>query len=578
MKTGSARCACSVCDPEKEMRGPVLAALRKRGNLPLLPAFCRFHRLGIMFFMAALLIAATPAVFMPLLCAQTSAPTPGAGSAPATHPFVFTVNARLVVLDVVVTDKAGKPVDGLTVKDFQVFEDDKLQHIRSLDSPSAHTLPATSVAAGITAVFDPAQPASFGHSPVDVLVFDQLNTHFADSSFARRCLHDYLAGQPALLPQPTTLLTVYDNHFKLLQGFTRDRDALLRAVAAAPAEYPWKLEVNGKADYGPVERLDQSLRALEEIAQSYARIPGRKNLIWVGGGFPTINPTTIDGDDAQEVKDALQHVTDILLDTHVTLYAIDPSSTAAGMTEITDSSQAAFVLAAGDALSGGFDPFSAGGDFDRLGPVTGGRVIRGRNDIGEQIALSADLGAHYYTIAYTPSSSSEAAAQYRKIRVVCLRPGLTATTRTGYYSGETQAEKASTTAAYDLTTAAETALPLNGIRVTVEQDTSPNAPPNTYIVHAGTANLTWKTKEDGSAMASVYIMAVSLNAKKNMLGHTLHRMKANAKSGANLNDPAKMADFDFTAQPAPKATTLRFIVRDNATGRMGSADLQLKMP
>ena len=526
--------------------------------------------------MAALLIAAAPAVFVPLLCAQTSAPAPGAGSAPATNPLVFTVNARLVVLDVVVTDKAGKPVDGLTARDFQIFEDDKQQHIRSFDSPSAHTLPPVSVAAGTSAVFDPAQPASFGHSPVDVLVFDQLNTHFADSSLARRCLHDYLAGQPALLPQPTTLLTVYDNRFKLLQAFTRDRDALLRVVAAAPVEYPWKLEVNGKAEYGPVERLDQSLRALEEIAQSYARIPGRKNLIWVGGGFPTINPTTIDGDDAQEVKDALKHVTDVLLDTHVTLYAVDPSSTAAGMTEITDSSQAAFVLAAGDALSGGFDPFSANGDFDQLGPVTGGRVIRGRNDIGEQIASSADLSAHYYTIAYTPGSSSEAAVRYRKIRVICLRPDLTATTRTGYYSGETQTEKASATAAYDLTTAAETALPLNGIRVSVEPDASPNAPPNTYIVHAGTANLTWKTKDDGSATASVYIMAVSLSAKNTMLGHTLHGMKATAKPGANLNDPAKMADFDFTALPLPKSATLRFIVHDNATGRMGSVDLPLK--
>jgi VWFA-related protein len=497
---------------------------------------------------------AAPAAMVLVLCLQASAQapsqTPGAGSAPATHPFVFTVNARLVVLDIVVTDKAGKSVDGLTAKDFQVFEDDKLQRIGSFDPPTAHALPAASVAQGVSAVFDPTQPASFGHSPVDVLVFDQLNTHFADSSFARRCLHDYLAGQPALLPQPTALLTVYDNHFKLLKGFTRDRDALLRAVAAAPVRYPWKLEVNGKAEYGPIERLDQSLRALEEIAQSYARIPGRKNLIWVGGGFPTINPTTIDGDDAQEVKDALQHVTNILLDTHVTLYAVDPSSTAAGMTEITDSSQAEFLMNAGDALAGNFDPFGANDDFDRLGPVTGGRVIRGRNDIGQQIALSADLGAHYYTIAYTPSSSGDAAAQYRKIRVVCLRPGLTATTRTGYYSGETQAEKASTTATYDLTTAAETTLPLNGIRVTVEPDTTPNTPPNAYIVHASTANLTWETREDGSSTASVYIMAVSLGAKNIMLGHTLHGMKASAMSGANLTDPLKTADFAFTAQPS----------------------------
>ena len=399
----------------------------------------RFRRFLVTW--AAALLAAAPATGIPALQAQTTAPESGVESAPATSHPAFIVNARLVVLDVVVTDKAGKPVDDLTEKDFQIFEDGKQQRIRSLEAPSAHQLPPASLAAGASAVFDPARPASFGHSPVDILVLDQLNTHFADSSFARRSLHDYLAGQPALLPEPTTLLSVYDNHFKLLQAFTRDRDALLRALAVAPTEYAWKLEVNGNADYGPIERLDQSLRALEEIAQSYARIPGRKSLIWVGGGFPTIDPKSIDSRDAQEVKDTLQHVTNALLDTRVTLYAIDPSSSAASVTEITDIDQQAFAQAAGDTLSGASDPFNASDDFDRLGPVTGGRVIRGKNDVAQQIASSVDLGANFYTITYTPSSTSEAAAQFRKISVVCLRAGLTATTRSGYYAGAIQQDR-----------------------------------------------------------------------------------------------------------------------------------------
>jgi VWFA-related protein len=494
-------------------------------------------------------------------------------STQSTRTLSLTVNARLVVLDVDVTDASGKPVDGLTAKDLQVFEDDKPQRIRSLEPPSTHTLPAASLSAGSSAVFDPAQPASFGQSPVDILVLDQLNTHFADSSFARRSLHDYLAAQPALLPEPTTLLTVYDNHFKLLQSFTRDRDALLRALAAAPPEYAWQLEVHGKTEYGPVERLDQSLRALEEMAQSYAPIPGRKNLIWVGGGFPTIDPTVIDRDDAQEVKNTLRHVTDVLLDTHVTLYAIDPTSSAAGLTEITDSTQLEFAEAAGDALSGNFDPFNASEDFDRLGPITGGRVIRGRNDIARQIASSIDLGANFYTLSYTPSSTSEAAAQYRKIRVVCLRPGLTATTRTGYYSGQTQQQNSAATAAYDLTTAAESKMPLNGLHITLEPNATASA--NDHLIRVPASALTWKTKDDGGATASVYIMAASLNTKGKMLAHTLHGMTASARPGVDLHDPAKMADFAFTTAHVRGAATLRFIVRDSATGRMGSIDLPL---
>jgi VWFA-related protein len=490
----------------------------------------------------------------------------------------FEVNARLVVLDVVVTDVHGKPVDTLTQKDFQVYEDGQLQTIRSLEPPSVHSLPASSIAAGAAQRFDPAAPEAFGVSPVNVLLLDEANTHFADSSFARRQIHDYLARQPALLPQPTTLLSIYDGHFRQLQGFTRDRDALLRALASAPTEYAWKLEINGSTEDGPIERLDQSLRALNTIAQDYARIPGRKNLIWVGGGFPTLDPASIDGADAEEVKNALEHTTDVLLETRITLYAVDPASLAAGLTEITDSSQLAFATAAGDSMAAGSDPFNASQDFDKLGPVTGGRIVRGRNDVSERIADSISLGDEFYTLSYTPSSTSQAAASYRKIRVVCMRPGLTATTRTGYYAGPRAAETSSNSAAYDLTTAAESSLPLNAISVTAEPDKAPNAAPASYIVRVRAADLTWKPKGDGSAIASVYIEAAALDPNGKLAGHTLRGMIASAKPGTDLRDTARLAEFLITAPTHPQPATLRFIVRDSASGRMGATNLTVQRP
>ena len=148
------------------------------------------------------------------------------------------------------------------------------------------------------------------------------------------------------LVQPTTLMVVSDNKFRVLQTFTRDRAALLKALAEQPVHYSWKLEGDKSIGYGPVERLDQSLSALEQIAQAAAGLAGRKNLVWVGQGFPTLDPTELDEKDKQLVRDTIQHVTDVLLDTRVTLYAVDPTSSAAGMTA-DYGSDAAGVCAAG---------------------------------------------------------------------------------------------------------------------------------------------------------------------------------------------------------------------------------------
>ncbi len=519
---------------------------------------------------------------LPLAAATVLAVAASAQTEPPPRTATLVVNTRLVVLDVVVTDRNGKPVEDLKRDDFTVFEDGKPQRIASFEPPSSHVLPASeSASADLAAVFDPAQPKAFGQSPVTELVLDQLNTHFADSSFARRSLTDYLKAQPALLTEPTVLLTVYDGHFAVVHPYTRDREALLKALSKEPTHYAWKLETLGSSEYGPLERLDQSLRALEQIAQNGARIPGRKNVIWVGAGFPTLDHTTIDGQDIHEVQQTIQHVTNTLQDTHVTFYAIDPTSTLPTVQEITDSTQAAFVEALSDSSAGLNALYDSGEDFNRLAPITGGRIIRGRNDIAQQIAQAVDLGHSFYTIGYTPLSDSETASKFRRIRVDCKRAGLTLRTRDGYFP-ESDRQKISASKesiSYDLTAAAASSVPLNGLKVAVQPASSADAgaaPPLSFAVHVSVADLTWQPEEDGSSEASVAILAVYLDPHGKQLGHTLHAMVAHARAGANLHDAAKNADFAFSVDAAPKAgkaATLRFVVRDAATGRMGSTDL-----
>jgi len=487
------------------------------------------------------------------------------------HTATLTVNARLVVLDLVVRDKDGKPVTDLGAKDFRVFEDGIPQSIRSFEPPSAHALPAATVSNAAT-MFDPAQPATFGQTAVTVLVLDQLNTHFADSSFARRSLRDYLLKQPELLTQPTSLLTIYEHNFEQLHAFTRDRATLLKALEAAPVHNAWTLETSNSADYGPIERLDQSLHDLEQIAQSYARIPGRKNVIWVGGGFPTVDPTSFDSHDLQIVQNTVQHITDVLLSTRVTLYAIDPTSSASGVVEITNADMADAASLMGGSLGVNAGTFDANADFDHLSMITGGRVVRGRNDIGKQIALAIDDGASFYTIGYSPTSTSTSAAQFRKIRVDCLRPGLTMVTRSGYFAEPAQHQKAAETASYDLSTAAESKLQLNGLHVTEAPETSVNVPPSSFIIRVSAPGLDWTRQEDGSSVATVYVLGVSLNSKGKIVDHIDHPMIATAKLGTNLRDETRTADFVITLPISSKVARLRFVVRDSATGRMGSVD------
>jgi len=499
---------------------------------------------------------------------QQSTQAPAATATQKAPVPTLNVTSRLVLLDVVVTDKSGNPVTNLTQDDFAVYEDKAPQRVVSFEPPSLHTLPAGSD----TAQFNPDDPKSFGQSPVTILVLDELNTHFEDSSFAVQSVRQYLESRPALLTQPTTLMVVADNRFHVLQNFTRDRAALLKALHDQSVHYAWKLEGDKSIGYGAVERLDQSLSALEQIAQATARIPGRKNLVWVGQGFQSLDPSELATKDSDLVSDTIQHVTNVLLDTRVTLYAVDPTTSAAGMVEIIDPTQLEFAQAAGDSFTRNADPFSGQLDFDRLGPVTGGRIMRGMNDIDKQIAISVDLGTKFYTIGYSPSSSSNAQRQYRNIRVVCLRPGLTVTTRNGYYTTPPASQNSTGTLIYDLNTAALSSLPLTALKITAEPANP--ASPGTYTVHVDASTLTWQNAPDGMRSAKVALLVVGLSSKDKILTHTLRSMTALAKAEANLQ-PGKTADFAISTTLPKGVTRLRFVVRESETGHMGTADIPL---
>jgi hypothetical protein len=199
-------------------------------------------------------------------------------------------------------------------------------------------------------------------------------------------------------------------------------------------------------------------------------------------------------------------------------------------------------------------------------------VLRGMNDIDKQIAHSIELGTAFYTIGYSPSNASSAERKYRNIRVVCLRPGLTVTTRNGYYPTPPASESSRGTLIYDLNTAALSSVPLTALKVSAE----PAKTEGTYTVHVDASTLTWQSAGDGEQSAKVAVLAVGLSSSDKILSHTLHSMSAMAKAEADLKQPGKVADFVIALPPAKGVARIRFVVRDAQTGHMGTADLNVK--
>ncbi len=483
--------------------------------------------------------------------------------APATP--TLRISTRLVLLDTNVVDAQGRPVTGLTAKDFAVYEDKRQEQIVSFEAPEAHVLPPGDDAA---TVFDPGKPAAFGSSAVTIFVLDEVNTHFADSAYAVHSIEAYLAKEDDVLAQPATLMVVRDSRFQQLVGFTLDKQKLLGALRRFVPEQAWALEQSMSVGEGVAERLDRSLAALEQLAQYGARIPGRKNLMWVGAGFPSIDPQALTEGTHRALANMLQHVTDVLLENRVTLFAVDPTTTAASLQEITDPVQLAFVAAVG---TGGkaMDPFDHQYDFDRLGPVTGGKVLRGLNDVDRQLRESIASGGNYYTLGYRPSNGSEVPGQFRHISIVCLRPGLVATTHDGYYTSSPKATLATDTIGYDLNNAATASIPFHGVSFTADR-----GPAGAFVLHVQARDLTWVNADDKDAKqeAQVEVLAVALSAKGKVLEHQLLAERAVAAQAVDTRAPAQSARFTVSLTPPAGAQTLRLVVRDTASGRMGTLD------
>ena len=237
----------------------------------------------------------------------------------------LTVTSRLVVVDVVVTDKSGKPVTNLGKDKFVIYEDGIKQTVKDFDPPSGHMMPTGSATTPV--VNSVADLPKIGTAPVNVLVFDELNTPFNQLAYARQQMEKYLMSQPEVLPVPTLFVAAGNTKMAMLHDYTQSRAELLESVKKHTGDFDFTAmiaQLNG-GKLGKDDGMVETLGALSQIAESLRGVPGRKNVIWIGKGYnQAMDLNNLSQADKDRAMAVIQQVTDRMLAARATLYSIDP--------------------------------------------------------------------------------------------------------------------------------------------------------------------------------------------------------------------------------------------------------------
>jgi hypothetical protein len=272
-------------------------------------------------------------------------------------------------------------------------------------------------------------------------------------------------------------------------------------------------------------------------------------------------------DSTNRVESYVQQCVNILRDARVTLYAVDPAGLV--VDPIAKYGNEEVLL----------DPFGGNYDFSRLARATGGKSLYGRNDVDAEIGKSADDGMNFYTLTYRPTTGAMDPQKFRKIAVTVDRPGLTATTRLGYYVARGPARVNPTSPsrqlAFDLTSAATSTMVYDAVPLTLTPDPTDRY---SFKLRIEAKGLVWTFATDTEPRHANFVLVMTIFDKK---GKVLKEVAKVAKIDAAASVPPRgriemPIDVPIKLDHDPKAVRVRFVVRIVQTGREGTADATLQ--
>jgi VWFA-related protein len=527
---------------------------------------------------------------------------------------------ELVLVPAQVKGKDGKPLLGLRQSDFVVRSDSKPQKISVFEETTrtaATAAPRTPTPIPSNMVLS--VPNDGMPDQILILALDLVNTPFQDQARARRELVKYLQGQ--LPNQHFALVAITKDGLQQIHNVTSDPAVLVQALQHVQgttdkdasdeeildrivsedqfagnlspiAEYNMLVAAfNETQIYGAYRQkiaARATLTALKQIAQAFAGVPGRKSVVWITGGMPTVvydpfaggvnGNATLNGD--AELLPDYDAAFRALNNANIAIYGVDIKGLKLDRTYQATGFQSAANRRATTALIYGPGQTIKPGDYQDdaikvLSAQTGGKSCTANAGLKDCIDEAiADSSSYYLLGFYVPQQERKAGWHKLEVKLANERGSVRA--RSSYYLAATTSptEKEVDRSLRD---AANAHIGYTGIGFAVEREADrdtakagASAPLSMRIIVPARSVLL----APGHPQLSYDIVSVPLTSKGEPAAdlRVIH---------LNLNEQqtqtALVKGWTFTDQP-PRAGTqaVKYVLRDNGTGRIGSVIVPLQ--
>jgi len=507
--------------------------------------------------------------------------------------YVLRTESDLVLTNIVARDaKTGQVVLGLKQSDFTILENGKPQQISDFDFESVDMAkPLNEATIGGLASSARGKTATSGVRPEDlkdhrliVFFFDLTSMQPEDLDRSVDAAKEFLNHK--LQAADLIALVSLDTELKVDQDFTSDKDLLIGKIgmyngtegsAFAQGATANSNQVEDASGYTPDEseyndiNTDRELFALKAISQSLEKINQKKSLLYFSGGLSR---------DGIENQASLRSAINAAVRANLSIYSLDTRGLQA-VSPLGDASTASLRGTGGyngGAIQNNFNAnFASQETLTTLSVDTGGKAFLDNNDFSPAFAqIQRDTSA-YYVIGFH-STNQARDGRFRKLTVKVNRPGVKLEYRPGYYapadfkhSGKEDRERELEDELASELPATDVALYLDAYYFRLDENRF--YVPVSLIVPGSQIPF---VKGGDRDKATLDVIGEVIDDAKRPIGH----VRETVKLAVDQQQQARQKNIQYSTSfnLPPGKYHLKFVVRENQNGHMGSFEADVVLP